>query len=56
MGKTDWNIDTLIDRQGSLADAHCSHHESVPVSFTAEGMGLPSDEDRLSIGPTAPEI
>ena len=43
--------------QVARATCHSWHcHDSALVPYTAEGMGLPTKEDRLSIGLTVPEI
>ena len=40
--------------RATFHNVHC--HDSALIPYTAEGMGLPTKEDRLSIGLTVPEI
>ena len=43
--------------QVARATCHSGYwHDSALVPYTAEGMGVPTKEDRLSIGLSVPEI
>ena len=47
----------MTSSQVARATCHNVHcHDSALVPCTAEGMGLPTKEDRLSIEPTVPEM
>ena len=47
----------MTSSQVARATCHSGYwHDSALVPYTVEGMGVPTKEDRLSIGLSVPEI